>query len=191
VFAQALANLNKGVAGLFPNGSNSPDSDALPDVWAIDQIFPVMPLQRLDERPTRSGIVQDLTCDSDGCISQYVDENGVERTLMLHDIRPGEPYLLGFFMVGAYQEILGDMHNLFGDTDAVNVELDAGGGYRLSRPERGDSVDELLSYVHFDPRDMLVSYRRKLAAAGLGDQERERLFTELKAGLYGYTYLED
>jgi arginine decarboxylase len=164
---------------------------SLPDVWAIDQIFPVVPLQRLDEAPTRSGTVQDLTCDSDGCIEQYVDENGVERTLMLHDIREGEPYLLGFFMVGAYQEILGDMHNLFGDTDAVNVELDAEGGYRLVRPERGDSVDELLSYVHFDPRDMLVSYRRKLAAAGLGDQEREHLFTELKAGLYGYTYLED
>jgi len=164
---------------------------SLPDVWAIDQIFPVLPLQRLHEAPTRSGIVQDLTCDSDGCIEHYVDENGVERTLMLHDLRPGEPYLLGFFMVGAYQEILGDMHNLFGDTDAVNVELDGEGSYRLTRPERGDSVDELLTYVHFDPRDMLVSYRRKLAAADLGDQEREQLFTELKAGLYGYTYLED
>jgi arginine decarboxylase len=164
---------------------------SMPDVWAIDQIFPVVPLQRLDEAPTRSGVVQDLTCDSDGCIEHYVDENGVERTLPLHDLRPGEPYLLGFFLVGAYQEILGDMHNLFGDTDSINVELDGEGGYRLTRPERGDSADELLGYVHFDPRDMLASFRRKLGATDLAETDRERYFEELEAGLYGYTYLED
>jgi arginine decarboxylase len=164
---------------------------SMPDVWAIDQIFPVAPLHRLDERPDRRGVIQDLTCDSDGCIEHYVDEHGVEPTLPLHRLREGEPYLLGFFLVGAYQEILGDMHNLFGDTDAVDVELDGVGGYRLVRPERGDSVDQLLSYVHFDPRDMLARYRRKLDAAGLAESEREQYFTELKAGLYGYTYLED
>ncbi|MGD2081978.1 MAG: biosynthetic arginine decarboxylase [Chromatiales bacterium] len=164
---------------------------SMPDVWAIDQIFPVAPLQRLDEAPGRSGVIQDLTCDSDGCIEHYVDENGVERTLPLHDLRPGEPYLLGFFLVGAYQEILGDMHNLFGDTDSINVELDGEGGYRLTRPERGDSADELLGYVHFDPRDMLASFRRKLGATDLAETDRERYFEELEAGLYGYTYLED
>jgi arginine decarboxylase len=120
-----------------------------------------------------------------------VDENGIERTLPLHELRPGEPYLLGFFLVGAYQEILGDMHNLFGDTDSINVELDGEGGYRLTRPERGDSADELLSYVHFDPRDMLASFRRKLDAVDLSPADRDHFFTELKAGLYGYTYLED
>jgi len=164
---------------------------SLPDVWAIDQIFPVVPLQRLDEPPGRRGVIQDLTCDSDGCIDHYVDEHGVEPTLPLHELRSGEPYLLGFFLVGAYQEILGDMHNLFGDTDAVDVELDGAGSYRLVRPERGDSVDQLLSYVHFDPRDMLARYRHKLDASGLAEPEREQLFTELKAGLYGCTYLED
>ncbi|MFA7098203.1 MAG: biosynthetic arginine decarboxylase, partial [Gammaproteobacteria bacterium] len=96
---------------------------SIPDVWAIDQIFPIVPLHRLDERPDRRVVIQDLTCDSDGRIDHYVDREGVEATLPLHAIQPGKPYLLGIFMVGAYQEILGDMHNLFGDTDSVNVEL--------------------------------------------------------------------
>jgi arginine decarboxylase len=122
-----------------------------------------------------------------------VDEGGLEASLTVHAERDdGEPYLIGFFMVGAYQEILGDIHNLFGDTDAVNVELDATapGGWRLAEPERGDSADELLSYVHFDPRVLLARYRRKLAEADLPRDLREQYFVELKAGLYGYTYLE-
>ncbi len=166
---------------------------SLPDIWALDQIFPIVPIQRLDEVPRARAVVHDLTCDSDGCIDQYVDEGGVEASLPVHvGAGQGAPYLLGFFMVGAYQEILGDIHNLFGDTDAVNVELDANapGGYRLLEPERGDSTDELLSYVHFEPRALLAHYRRKLDAAGLDRPTREQLFVELKAGLYGYTYLE-
>jgi arginine decarboxylase len=165
---------------------------SLPDVWAIDQIFPIVPLQRLDEVPTERGIVHDLTCDSDGCISQYVDQDGIEASLPVHAFDPREEtYLLGVFLVGAYQEILGDIHNLFGDTDAVNVALDpqAPDGYRLSEPERGDSADELLSYVHFEPRELLARYRRRIEAADLERGERERLYLELKAGLYGYTYL--
>jgi len=161
---------------------------SLPDVWAIDQVFPVMPLHRLQEPPDRSALVHDLTCDSDGCISQYVDQDGVESTLRLHTDN-GEPYLLGIFLVGAYQEILGDMHNLFGDTDAVNVQLDGKGGYRLSEPERGDSVDELLRYVHFEPQQMLERYRYKLHANGVHAAEADSLFRELKAGLHGTTYL--
>jgi len=164
---------------------------SLPDVWAIEQIFPVMPLQRLDEAPTVSAVLHDLTCDSDGCIDNYVDQDGVESTLSLHAQRPGEDYLLGIFLVGAYQEILGDMHNLFGDTDAVNVSLDADGGYHLSEPEHGDRVDELLSYVHFAPTQMLGIYEEKLAAAGLDEVQRQRFQTELQAGLQGYTYFED
>jgi arginine decarboxylase len=166
---------------------------SLPDVWALDQIFPIVPLQRLDEAPRDRAVVHDLTCDSDGRISHYVDEGGIEASLPVHpQDRDGDPYLLGLFMVGAYQEILGDIHNLFGDTDAVNVELDpaAEGGYRLLEPERGDSADELLSYVHFEPRTLLARYRRKLEEAGLERAASEQYFVELKAGLYGYTYLE-
>ena len=163
---------------------------SLPDVWAIDQVFPVMPLHRLQEPPVRAALVHDLTCDSDGCISQYVDQDGVESTLHLHT-DDGEPYLLGIFLVGAYQEILGDMHNLFGDTDAVNVELDGDGGYRLTEPERGDSVDELLRYVHFEPSKMLEIYRHKLRQAGIEAREADGLFRELKAALHGTTYLTD
>ncbi|MCU0767049.1 MAG: biosynthetic arginine decarboxylase [Gammaproteobacteria bacterium] len=164
---------------------------SMPDVWAIDQVFPVVPLHRLDEPTTSAAVLHDLTCDSDGCIDQYVDQDGVEATLPLHAPRPGEDYLIGIFLVGAYQEILGDMHNLFGDTDAVNVELDAAGGYRLTQPERGDSVDELLRYVHFDPEQMLRAYREKLRAAPIAARTADQFYDELKAGLYGYTYLED
>jgi arginine decarboxylase len=165
---------------------------SLPDVWAIDQIFPIVPLQRLHEAPTERGIVHDLTCDSDGCVSHYVDQDGIEASLPVHAFDPRtETYLLGVFMVGAYQEILGDIHNLFGDTDAVNIALDpqAPDGYRLSDAERGDSADELLSYVHFEPRELLTRFRRRIDATGLERGERERLYLELKAGLYGYTYL--
>jgi arginine decarboxylase len=163
----------------------------MPDVWAIDQVFPVVPLHRLDEAPTAAAVLHDLTCDSDGCIDQYVDQDGVEATLPLHAARPGEDYLIGVFLVGAYQEILGDMHNLFGDTDAVNVELDGAGGYRLTQAERGDSVDELLRYVHFDPEQMLKAYREKLRAAPIAARTADQFYDELKAGLHGYTYLED
>ena len=164
---------------------------SMPDVWAIDQIFPIVPLHRLDEMPTRRAVLQDLTCDSDGRIDQYVDDDGVESTLPVHPYRPGDEYLLGVFLVGAYQEILGDMHNLFGDTDAVNVTLTADGGYRLSQPERGDTIDELLRYVHFDTDALRSAYHDKVAAAALSAQERAFFITELEDGLTGYTYLED
>ena len=164
---------------------------SLPDVWAIDQVFPVMPLHRLNEEPKRNAVLHDLTCDSDGCIKNYVDQDGVESTLPVHHLIPGQPYLLGIFLVGAYQEILGDMHNLFGDTDAVNLELDGEGGYRLTQPEQGDSVDELLKYVHFSPLVMLKRYRQKMKAAGLGVEETEAFYAELEAGLHGYTYFEE
>jgi arginine decarboxylase len=164
---------------------------SLPDVWAVDQVFPVMPLHRLNEVPGRSAVLHDLTCDSDGCIASYVDKDGVEHSLPVHDLVPGEDYLFGIFLIGAYQEILGDMHNLFGDTDAVNLELDPEGGYRLTQPERGDSVDELLRYVHFSPEAMLDAYRKKLAKAGISRDQSRSLYRELEAGLHGYTYLEE
>ena len=163
---------------------------SLPDVWAINQIFPVTPLHRLDEEPDRSAILHDLTCDSDGQLSHYVEQDGIETSLHVHGPIEGEPYLFGFFLVGAYQEILGDMHNLFGDTDAVNVELTAD-GYRLSQPERGDTIDELLRYVHFDTDAMLEKYRTKLKDAEIANRTADYYYDELKAGLHGYTYLED
>ena len=162
---------------------------SLPDVWAIKQIFPVVPLHRLDDPPTRRAVLQDVTCDSDGRIDHYVDKNGVESTLPVHPWRQDEPYLLGIFLVGAYQEILGDMHNLFGDTDAVNVHL-TDGGYDVSGAEYGDTTDELLRYVHYDTNRLREAYRVKLDAAKLDREEAARLMDELENGLSGYTYFE-
>ncbi|MCK8515186.1 biosynthetic arginine decarboxylase [Methylonatrum kenyense] len=161
---------------------------SMPDVWAIDQVFPILPLAGLDRRPESRAVLQDLTCDSDGCIRHYVDGEGVESTLPLPPYRPGEPYRLGIFLVGAYQEILGDMHNLFGDTDSVNLELSAD-GYRLSEPARGDTVASVLRYVHFERDALLDGYRRRVQAAELTAEEQEAFFAELEAGLDAYTYL--
>lgn len=163
---------------------------SLPDAWAIDQIFPIAPLHRLDEPPSSRVVLQDLTCDSDGRITRYVDGEGVETTLPMPPYREGEPYFVGIFLVGAYQEILGDLHNLFGDTNAVNVELTAD-GYRLLEPEHGDTVAELLQYVHFEPEALLASYRERIEQAALTPVERARYLEELEAGLRGYSYLED
>jgi arginine decarboxylase len=165
---------------------------SMPDHWAIDQIFPVVPLNRLNEPPTRRGVMQDITCDSDGSIDLYVDGEGIDSTLPLHPLRENEPYLLGIFLVGAYQEILGDMHNLFGDTDSVHVELTPDGGHRLLAPARGDTVDSVLRYVHFNADDLLAAYRAKIEhAPSLSAENRESYLTELAEGLQGYTYLED
>jgi arginine decarboxylase len=164
---------------------------SMPDVWGIDQVFPIVPLQRLDERPERRAILHDLTCDSDGHIELYVDGNGVESTLPVHALKDDEIYLLGFFLLGAYQEILGDMHNLFGDTDAVNVELTPDGGYRLVEPRHGDTVDKLLRYVEFEPKRLMGRYREKILQAELGDDERASFLHDLENGLKGNTYLED
>ena len=163
---------------------------SLPDVWGLDQIFPIVPLHRLDETPTRRAILEDLTCDSDGRIDYYVDGEGVENSLPVHAIRPGEEYLLGIFMVGAYQEILGDMHNLFGDTDAVDIEIQEDGSHHLSHAEKGDRVDELLRYVHFDPQQLREAYRVLVESAGLTDTEIRQYLAEMEAGLTGYTYLD-
>ncbi len=162
---------------------------SVPDVWAIDQIFPILPLGRLDEPPNRRVVIQDLTCDSDGRIGQYVENGGVERTLPVHEPRPGEPCLLGLFMVGAYQEILGDMHNLFGDTDSVNVRLNDG-GFDLEEIRRGDTVADVLAYVHLDADRLLARYRERAEAAEMDGERRRVILTLIQEGLQGYTYLE-
>ncbi|GAC1629561.1 MAG: arginine decarboxylase [Nevskia sp.] len=161
---------------------------SVPDAWAIEQVFPIVPIHRLDEHPAIRGRLCDLTCDSDGRLDLYVDREGVLSTLALHELKPGEPYLLAIFMVGAYQEILGDMHNLFGDTNAVNVVV-KGEGWVLEGAEHGDRTDELLRYVHLAPEELAQSYRRKFAATDLPAATKAALLAELEAGLSGYTYL--
>ncbi len=162
---------------------------SVPDAWAIDQVFPILPIHRLDERPDQRVSLCDLTCDSDGRIDRYVDRGSLEPTVPMHRLDRADPYLIGFFMVGAYQEILGDMHNLFGDTNAVNVVLDGDGGWTLSGAERGDRTDELLRYVHLLPEALAEAYRRKLEAVEPDEALRADLLAELEAGLTGYTYL--
>ena len=164
---------------------------SLPDVWGIDQIFPVMPINGLDRPLSRRAVIQDITCDSDGRIDHYVDGEGIETTLPLPEDRPGEPLLIGFFMTGAYQEILGDMHNLFGDTHSVDVRLNDRGGYDIGAPIQGDTVAKVLRYVNFEPERLLEAYRHKFATSGLPAQLQETLLAELASGLEGYTYLED
>ena len=124
-------------------------------------------------------------------IDDYVDSEGVETSLPLHSIKPDEEYLLGIFLVGAYQEILGDMHNLFGDTDSINVVLKEEGGCQYSQPLQGDTVDSVLRYVHFNPDELLAQYRAKLDMTDLNDAQQQEYWNELSAGLHGYTYLED
>ncbi len=187
---EALDELNEKLADKY--FCNFSLFQSMPDHWAIDQVFPVLPLARLDEEPARRAVLQDITCDSDGRVGLYVDGAGIETSLPLHAPKDGEPYYLGIFLVGAYQEILGDMHNLFGDTDSVHVEATADGGYRLSQALRGDTVDSVLRFVHFAPEELLAAYRDKVGAADwLSPPERETCLNELAAGLEGYTYLED
>jgi len=161
---------------------------SLPDIWAIDQVFPIMPLARLNQEPTRRAVLEDLTCDSDGRIDQYVERGLLEPTLPVHDIEPDETYLLGIFLAGAYQETLGDIHNLFGDTDSVDV-VRAGDGFALRNPRPGDTADSLLELVGFQPRQLLAACRAKVAAAGLETEQAEAIQRLLADGLSAYTYL--
>jgi arginine decarboxylase len=167
---------------------------SIPDSWAIKQLFPVMPIHRLNETPTRQAVLGDITCDSDGKIDQFIDRRDVKRTLALHPFT-GDPYYLGVFLVGAYQEILGDLHNLFGDTHAVHVSLDATGNVMLESVIKGDTVREVLDYVEFDA-EMLVRKLRESVEIAVRDgqisfEESGRLLRFYEDGLHGYTYLED
>jgi arginine decarboxylase len=163
---------------------------SLPDSWAIDHLFPIMPIHRLNEEPTRRGTLQDITCDSDGRIDQFVGGQRTKGSLDLHPLKPGEPYILGVFLTGAYQEILGDLHNLFGDTNAVHIRL-RNGGYEVSDLVRGDTVTEVLEYVQFHASDLIANFRRKVGRAkDLTRQEANTFIADYMEGLDGYTYLE-
>ena len=163
---------------------------SLPDSWAIDQLFPIMPIHRLDEEPKRRGTLQDVTCDSDGKIERFIGDRSSKPSLALHPFTDGEPYVIGIFLTGAYQEILGDLHNLFGDTNAVHIRLSET-GYDVAELVHGDTVTEVLAYVQFRASDLLATFRRKVAAAkGITRQEANTFIADYVAGLEGYTYLE-
>jgi len=164
---------------------------SLPDSWAIDQIFPIMPIHRLNEEPTRRGTIQDVTCDSDGKIERFIGDRTSRPSLELHPFNDGDPYIIGIFLTGAYQEILGDLHNLFGDTNAVHIRLSQSKGYEVTDLVHGDTVTEVLAYVQFRASDLLATFRRKVAnATTLARQEANTFIAEYIAGLEGYTYLE-
>lgn len=164
---------------------------SLPDSWAIDQIFPIMPIHRLNEEPTRRGTIQDVTCDSDGKIETFIGDRTPQKSLELHPFNDGDPYIIGIFLTGAYQEILGDLHNLFGDTNAVHIRLSETKGYEVTDLVHGDTVTEVLDYVQFRASDLLATFRRKVAnATSLARQEANMFIADYIAGLEGYTYLE-
>ncbi len=167
---------------------------SMPDSWAVKQLFPIMPIHRLGEPPTRNAVLGDISCDSDGKIDQFIDRRDVKKTLRLHDMN-GKPYYLGAFLVGAYQEILGDLHNLFGDTHAVHVNLGDNNEVILDAVIRGDTVREVLDYVQFNAKTLLEQYRRDVEQAlregRIGYEESGKMLRFYEEGLNGYTYLED
>jgi arginine decarboxylase len=185
-----LEDLEKGLADTYYG--NFSIFQSAPDHWAVKQLFPVMPIHRLNERPTRHGVIADLTCDSDGKIDKFIDQRSVKDVLELH-AWTDQPYYLGVFLVGAYQEILGDLHNLFGDTDAVHVRLDEESGYRVEHVVEGDSVEQVLTYVQYDRRSLIETVRRtienSLRAGQITIEESAQLRQRFEQGLSGYTYL--
>lgn len=168
---------------------------SMPDSWAIKQLFPIMPIHRLNETPSRRAVLGDITCDSDGKIDQFIDLRDVRNTLQLHPLREGEPYYLGAFLLGAYQEILGDLHNLFGDTNAVHVSIDEDGEYTIDDVIKGDTVREVLAYVQYNAEKLTEMLRRdieKAVRAGRLSLSESRKFIQFyESGLDGYTYLEE
>jgi arginine decarboxylase len=166
---------------------------SLPDSWAIDQIFPIIPIHRLDEKPTRSATLQDITCDSDGKIDNFISTKNSSYHLPVHPLRGKEPYYMGVFLVGAYQEILGDLHNLFGDTNAVHVSVDKD-GYTIDQVIDGETVAEVLDYVQYNPKKMVRTVETWVTSSVKSGiitlEEGKEFLSNYRSGLYGYTYLE-
>ena len=166
---------------------------SLPDSWAIDQVFPVMPIHRLDEKPRHRAVLADITCDCDGKIDRFIDKEDVAKVLPLHDFKPGEPYYLAVFLVGAYQETLGDLHNLLGDTNVVGVHLEKGKPVYTHEVE-GDTVADVLTYVEFDPKELVSRFRsfaeKAVAEGRISPKERREILDLFREGLAGYTYFE-
>lgn len=167
---------------------------SLPDVWAIDQLHPIIPLQRLNETPSNQAILSDITCDSDGKIDRFVTGDGESSALPIHPLKEDENYYLGVFFVGAYQETLGDLHNLFGDTNVVTIDFDGKGGIKLLNEVEGDSISDVLSYVEYDPRDCVDAFKKiveqAVSAGTISVKERKSLIANYKGLMNGYTYFE-
>ena len=167
---------------------------SLPDSWSIDQLFPIMPISRLDERPDRTATIQDITCDSDGKINNFISPHGSNSHLAVHALNNKEPYYIGVFLVGAYQEILGDMHNLFGDTNAVHVSVYKD-RYEIDQVIDGETVAEVLDYVQFSPKKLVRSVETwvttSMKAGVITPEEGREFLSNYRSGLYGYTYLEN
>lgn len=163
---------------------------SMPDAWGIDQLFPVLPIQGLNAPLERRAVLLDITCDSDGIIDHYIDGDGIAATMPMPNYDPEEPPMIGFFMVGAYQEILGNMHNLFGNTAAIDVYIDNSGEVRYLQSEEGDSVADMLHYVKLDPNMLLTLFRDQVNSKDLTKSLKEQFLAEFETGLYGYTYLE-
>ncbi|KFX05154.1 arginine decarboxylase [Pectobacterium betavasculorum] len=164
---------------------------SMPDAWGIDQLFPVMPLEGLNKPPERRAVVLDITCDSDGTIDHYVDGDGIATTMPMPPYDPENPPLLGFFMVGAYQEILGNMHNLFGDTSTVDVFVFQDGTVEIEESDEGNTVADMLEYVQLDPKVLMTRFRDQVKETDLDAELQAQFMEEFESGLYGYTYLED
>jgi arginine decarboxylase len=166
---------------------------SLPDVWAIDQLFPIMPIHMLEKQPDRKAVISDITCDSEGKIDRFISTREVTNTLSLHTPPEDEDYILGVFLVGAYQETLGDLHNLLGDTNVVSITYDAG-TFSLHNELEGDTVADVLSYVEYEPKRLETMIRTKAEKAvqdgKISVQERRKIISAYTAGLRGYTYYE-
>ncbi|TWU23132.1 Biosynthetic arginine decarboxylase [Novipirellula galeiformis] len=167
---------------------------SVPDSWAIDQLFPVMPIHRLDEQPTRHSVIGDITCDSDGKIDKFVSSDGPQRTILLHELEKNQPYQIGIFMVGAYQEILGDLHNLFGDTHAVHVDLN-GDSVKIESVVKGDTVSEVLGYVQYDDKELirrlLDSIEASVSSGKIDNGQAGEMIRFYERALASYTYLSE
>ncbi|NMA47895.1 MAG: arginine decarboxylase, partial [Lentisphaerae bacterium] len=168
---------------------------SLPDAWAIKQLFPIMPIHRLNERPTRNAIISDITCDCDGKIEQFVDLHDERKTLPLHELLANEEYYLAALLVGAYQETLGDLHNLLGDTNVVSISISQESGrFEIVKELEGDSVADVLSYVEYNPQALRDSFKRKAERAVrehlITPAERKEIMTAFEDGIRGYTYFE-
>lgn len=188
---EELKNLDKILADKY--FCNFSLFQSLPDAWAVDQLFPIVPLQRLNERPTRSATLQDITCDSDGKITNFVTNRNISHILPVHTLRKNEPYYLGVFLVGAYQEILGDMHNLFGDTNAAHITV-KDGRYHIDQIFDGETVEEVLNYVQYNPKKLVrqleVWVTKSVKQGKISLEEGKEFLSNYRSGLYGYTYLE-
>ncbi|GAA6208626.1 biosynthetic arginine decarboxylase [Cognatishimia sp. WU-CL00825] len=167
---------------------------SLPDVWAIDQLHPMVPLQMLNQRPDRRAVLSDITCDSDGKVDRFILADGISHSLPVHTLPQDETYYMGVFFVGAYQETLGDLHNLFGDTNVVTIDLRADGGFDLLHEQEGDTISEVLSYVEFDPQACVAEFRKMvdeaISTGALKSKDRKTLMGAYRDSINGYTYYE-